>query len=543
MLGTETRPRYVLHFDGMLTLHIGGLSTSIKSMKANLLLSTCVAITGIAAPMGLSFILGPMVGATPIQSFAAGAALCSTSLGTTFTVLGTSGLVSTRLGSVLTTAAMMDDVVGLVMVQIVSSLGSSGSQSPSSISPATVIRPVLVSAAFAVVLPFACRYVLRPAMAYLVRMRRESRLMAKAALLRKNRQGTFIIHTLLLLSLVVGASFAGASVLLAAYLSGILIAWWDAECAELDSTTPDSGNETEVPDNLAENEHRSERPTASQEQGPGEEGRGTTPGREEGQRAPVKSGTTGSEVYQHYYLEAVERVLKPFFFASIGFSIPISNMFEGAILWRGIVYSVLMMIGKLLCGLWLVRFPLSPIQALKSVLSSVLSRYHAFVSSIRRRWSGNKPEASEPAGDRRHSGTQNASVSSEDSSNAPGPAGSGAPAGAPLPPVKPLSLYPAGVISFAMVSRGEIGFLISSVAESKGIFQSASESEQGATEVSELFLLVTWAIVLCTIVGPICVGLLVKRIKRLEKLRTSSTSAAAGADRGSRDVLGVWGLS
>ena len=144
------RARCALRFDGMLTTLPGGLSTSIKSMKANLLLSTCVAITGIAAPMGLSFILGPMVGATLIQSFAAGAALCSTSLGTTFTVLGTSGLVSTRLGSVLTTAAMMDDVVGLVMVQIVSSLGSSGSQSPSSISPATVIRPVLVSAAFAV---------------------------------------------------------------------------------------------------------------------------------------------------------------------------------------------------------------------------------------------------------------------------------------------------------------------------------------------------------------------------------------------------------
>ena len=121
-------------------------------MKANLALSTCVAATGIAAPIGLSFaVLGPLAGATPLQAFAAGAALCSTSLGTTFTVLGTSGLVATRLGSVLTTAAMMDDVVGLVMVQIVSSLGSgSGSGATSSLEPATVLRPILVSVASAV---------------------------------------------------------------------------------------------------------------------------------------------------------------------------------------------------------------------------------------------------------------------------------------------------------------------------------------------------------------------------------------------------------
>lgn len=166
---TLKMPRFVT----VLIIKTGGLSASIASMKANLVLSTCVAFTGIAAPIGLSFILGPMIGAVPIRSFAAGAALCSTSLGTTFTVLGTSGLVSTRLGSVLTTAAMMDDVVGLVMVQIVSSLGSTGSES--SFSAATVVRPVLVSAAFAVVLPLACRYIVRPSMTLLARLRAENK--------------------------------------------------------------------------------------------------------------------------------------------------------------------------------------------------------------------------------------------------------------------------------------------------------------------------------------------------------------------------------
>ncbi|KAI6784131.1 sodium/hydrogen exchanger family protein [Emericellopsis cladophorae] len=126
----------------------GGVSTSFKSLKANLLLSIGVAITGIIVPISLSFTLGPIIGASPLQAFAAGAALCATSLGTTFTVLGTSGLSATRMGVVLTSAAMMDDVVGLIMVQVVSNLGGG-----SKFSAVTVIRPVSVSLGFMTLVP------------------------------------------------------------------------------------------------------------------------------------------------------------------------------------------------------------------------------------------------------------------------------------------------------------------------------------------------------------------------------------------------------
>lgn len=83
-----------------------------------------------------------------------------------------------------------------------------------------------------------------------------------------------------------------------------------------------------------------------------------------------------------------------------------------------------------------------------------------------------------------------------------------------------------------MVARGEIGFLISSMAESQGIFRRPDED---ASCASELFLIVTWAIFLCTILGPIFTGLLVKRIKKLEK----ATEASRG---GNRNVMGVWGV-
>lgn len=77
-----------------------------------------------------------------------------------------------------------------------------------------------------------------------------------------------------------------------------------------------------------------------------------------------------------------------------------------------------------------------------------------------------------------------------------------------------------------MVARGEIGFLISSLAESNGIFSSGGNEQ--------VFLIVTWAIVLCTLIGPVCVGLLVRRVKTLERERVGRGDG--------RYVLGVWGL-
>lgn len=92
------------------------MSTSFAAAKAHIALSSGVATTGMCLPIAFSFSLLKLANATPLQAFAASAALCFTSFGTTFTVLSTSGLTITRLGTVLTTAAMLDDVVGLTMV-------------------------------------------------------------------------------------------------------------------------------------------------------------------------------------------------------------------------------------------------------------------------------------------------------------------------------------------------------------------------------------------------------------------------------------------
>lgn len=81
-----------------------------------------------------------------------------------------------------------------------------------------------------------------------------------------------------------------------------------------------------------------------------------------------------------------------------------------------------------------------------------------------------------------------------------------------------------------MVARGEIGYLIASLAETNGVF---AQSSSNGGRSSEIYLVVIWAITLCTVVGPISVGTLVRRVKKLQKQRERS---------GDPDPLGVWGI-
>ncbi|RFU78552.1 sodium hydrogen exchanger [Trichoderma arundinaceum] len=492
----------------LLLVYEGGLSTSLKALKANLFLSSGIAITGISLPMGLSFVLQKLSGATPLQSFASGAALCSTSLGTTFTVLRSTGLMKSRLGVVLTSAAMMDDVVGLVMVQIISNLGSSST----SISAITVVRPLLVSIAFTVCAPLVCVFVAKPVTLWLNSQRIKHPLGVLDRLL--NQRGTpWIIHTSILIGCIAGSTYAGTSNLFAAYIAGASISWWDSEVSRpaLETTVTETTTPAPVQDMAFESSEAD-----------------NTNSHENVAQESMRLGSSGLLIFEQYYLQPLDRILKPFFFASIGFSIPISEMFHGSIVWKGIVYTTLMMIGKLLCGIWLLRISITPLLPPKCLavvkhpklhVAHFWGRFHE-KPTVSRNSTSAHPNQSEISSPTPPSSQETATQTTRPHHS---------PAGA-----KPRSIYPASIIGCAMTARGEIGFLISSIAESKRIF-SSTEANDGKS--SEIFLIVTWAIMLCTVIGPLSLGLTVRRVKQLQQ----------GVERQGRlvqqDVLGVWGVS
>ncbi|ORY17654.1 Sodium/hydrogen exchanger family-domain-containing protein [Clohesyomyces aquaticus] len=494
----------------------GGLSTSFTLLKANLFLSSAVAVTGIAIPIALSFSLQGLLGATPLQAFAAGAALSSTSLGTTFTVLASSGLTTTRLGVVLTSAAMMDDVVGLVMVQVISNLDST-------VRPVTLVRPILVSLAFAIVVPIICQLVVRPTTVAMNTYRGSHPFTVISKVLRL-RHTAFALHTLLLISLIAAANFAGTSNLFAAYSAGAIISWWDTEVSHpqvaQDRAVDEKSGQTKAPvdDNPAALVPG--HPPADVIDGPHNVGEGASR-RCASMASSVSSSeetlTSGPAIYGRYYQQVVSKILQPFFFASIGFSIPITRMFTGSIVWRGIVYTFLMIFGKLVCGLWLVRFSKAPGRySFCRIMSKIRFPSFPHLWGKNRKPDSDQPRATPTEGG--HSSNPTSSVAHLD----------------PSTPPKPVSLHPPVILALAMVARGEIGFLVSAVAESKGVF-SSSKSAVSRSE-SDIFLAVTWAIVLCTIIGPLGVGLSVRRVRALEERKDREQDGAG------RDVLGVWGV-
>jgi Kef-type K+ transport system membrane component KefB len=479
-----------------------------------LLLSLGVALTGITVPIGLSYTLQGLLDATPVQAFAAGAALCSTSLGTTFAVLKSSGLSASRLGVVLTSAAMMDDVVGLVMVQVISNLGGDN------FSWVTVVRPVLVSVAFALCAPVACLFIVKPVTLALNRYR-EAHPAAKLDNLLRKGQAAFVTHTMLLIALVAGATYAGTSNLFAAYIAGATISWWDTELPHPVTRMQDA----ETGDKSKNNVTAGTGPLM----GGSDSNTSEVPSPQSGKKEqPLSSTTTqsldtssGAAVYELYYSEAVSKILQPLFFASIGFSIPITRMFSGAIVWRGIIYAVLMALAKLVCGLCLVRLSPNP-SASQSIVSRLLARLKAV--TVPHLWGKSKGATTVPA----RPAEPSAAATSIDSASLE----ASNPRNMPNPP-KPFSLHPPLILALAMCARGEIGFLISGVAESNGIFSPTGEASEAP---SDLFLVVTWAIVICTIFGPLGVGLSVRRVKKLQKRKDMQQEGAG------RDVLGVWGV-
>ena len=185
-----------------------------------------------------------------------------------------------------------------------------------------------------------------------------------------------------------------------------------------------------------------------------------------------------------------------------------------------------MALSKIACGMWLLRLPTMPNASTK--VSSLWKSSNIHVPHF---WGQGKSkpvpsQATDAAVQPVPSPGTHTSATSEE--HAQGTTPHSTPT-----ETKPRSLYPASILGCAMTARGEIGFLISSIAESNGVYSSL----QTKGKSSENFLVVTWAIMLCTIMGPLAVGLLVRRVKQLQRGVEKQGRIVRG------DVLGVWGVS
>ncbi|CDO78056.1 hypothetical protein BN946_scf184826.g1 [Trametes cinnabarina] len=511
----------------VLLIFEGGLSSNLPMLLSNLPLSIICALTGIGLPIGFSIaLLHAGFGYGILEAFAAGAALSSTSLGTTLAALNsvstvtptvdkdasssetatsisnasprspspvrdvppvaspesTTALQQSRIGTVLISAAIIDDVVGLVIAAVIPALASVQSDSSQESGGAlawTIVRPLLSSAFIAIAAPVVARFVLRPLFWYKCVGERW------CAPARPDKLWSFADpasgwgtekHADAVKVLVIVVSLGAMT---AITYSGLVLSY--VSKPQHDPDSPRSAIHEQRTKNLS-----------------------------------------FEDAFGRVFGSVQSYLLLPLFFASIGFAIPFLDLWRPVIIWRGILYCVLMCLAKLAVGLPILLYePLmvyvpSALHTLQQRIASVSSRIRTTLSSTFRHIRPGRrsdvhaspaptapsvtapvstSEAEKPEAGRQHGASQ------------PSIGGPRTVAPASSPRDGSASIHAATFMGIAMVARGEIGLLIAQLARGGTTGGGGSAGLLG----EDAFLLCIWAILGCTLIGPMGLGFIVRR--------------------------------
>jgi Kef-type K+ transport system membrane component KefB len=358
------------------------MTSSLSNLTSLLLISTVIALTGLLVPIALSFILMPLGSFPALHAFAAGSALSSTSLGTVLTLLNPASLGfdlrKTRLGTALLSAAVMDDVVAFILVKVIGQIGNNTGASSSSALGSGIGRTIGVTIGLGVVVVPLSKYVFKPLYARLGRMS-----WWKSETLGGGQPFLMMIMTVWFVAMVAASGYAGTSPLYGSYVGGLVV----AHVAEVDEPAGDhidrailmedaTARSDNHPSGSARDHLESECTLSRRTTYTMPDSRPPSPPRPAYhglQRAspastlppPIATPLDGPEAvpehdpglvgaFEKYIAPLLAYFLLPVFFGSIGYCIPFIPLWRGRIIWRGIVYAILMILGKMFCGLWLI---------------------------------------------------------------------------------------------------------------------------------------------------------------------------------------------
>ena len=116
----------------ILIMFSAGLETNLKDIKNTGLASVLIACVGVIVPMGLGIAISLPFGDIGLgidniyRCVFIGTILTATSVAITVSVLKELGKINTKLGTTIVSAAVIDDVIGIVVLSIVTSIARSG---------------------------------------------------------------------------------------------------------------------------------------------------------------------------------------------------------------------------------------------------------------------------------------------------------------------------------------------------------------------------------------------------------------------------------
>lgn len=111
-----------------------GLETNIRDLKNTGIASALVALAGVAVPLLLGFLVSLPFGNIGLgvenlyRCLFIGTILTATSVAITVSVLKELGKINTKVGTTLVSAAIIDDVIGIVLLSLVTGFAKSGAQ-------------------------------------------------------------------------------------------------------------------------------------------------------------------------------------------------------------------------------------------------------------------------------------------------------------------------------------------------------------------------------------------------------------------------------
>jgi Kef-type K+ transport system membrane component KefB len=181
-----------------------GLHTDLRSLLRVGPAATVVACVGVVAPFALGFAILRALGVETIPAVVAGAALTATSIGISARTLSDLGQLATREGQIVLGAAVLDDVIGLMILSVVSALVAGAALSFASITLTAAIAVLFILAAI-----FIGRLLAPPLFSMLARV---------------EASGTLAIAGLAFAFLIAWlADLAGSATIIGAFAAGLVL--------------------------------------------------------------------------------------------------------------------------------------------------------------------------------------------------------------------------------------------------------------------------------------------------------------------------------
>jgi Kef-type K+ transport system membrane component KefB len=187
-------------------LFMVGLETRLSDILSVGIRAGLVAVAGVIVPFILGYAFVALVlGEPTIEAIFIGTAMVATSVGITARVLADLGHIRSDEARIILGAAVIDDVLGMIVLAVVSALGESGT-----VSFAQIGLIALQAVAFTVFVAIAGRHAVRRWNVHLDRLR--------------IRNAPFVVGVLVMLGLATAAAQIGLAAIIGAFLAGMVFA-------------------------------------------------------------------------------------------------------------------------------------------------------------------------------------------------------------------------------------------------------------------------------------------------------------------------------